>query len=61
MSFPISLCVEEENSAAIEIKKKFPVGIEFFGEFMTEDFYYVDKGGIRVMTTESRKRLDSKV
>lgn len=45
MSFPISLCVEEENSAAIEIKKKFPVGIEFFGEFMTEDFYYVDKGG----------------
>ena len=26
-------------------KKKFPVGIEFFGEFMTEDFYYVDKGG----------------
>lgn len=29
----------------MEIKKKLPVGIEFFEEFMTENFYYVDKTG----------------
>ena len=29
----------------MEIKKKLPVGIEFFEELMTENFYYVDKTG----------------
>ena len=30
----------------MEKKKKLPVGIENFREFLTNDFYYVDKTGL---------------
>lgn len=35
------------------MKKKLPVGIEDFEEFVTEDFYYVDK---TLFIAELRKR-----
>ena len=31
---------------AISVKKKLPVGIEFFDELIRQDFYYVDKTGL---------------
>ena len=27
----------------MEKKKKLPIGVEFFGDFKRDDFYYVDK------------------
>ena len=30
----------------MEMKKKLPIGIEFFMDFKTENYYYVDKTGL---------------
>lgn len=50
--------MESQEVTAMALKKKLPVGVEFFNDLIRQDFYYVDKTGLIIDLVNNQAKVN---